>query len=187
MTKLPEPFTAFVPLLAICFSAVQVSAQQPALEKGSALISGQASFTVQDAGDEDNITTIALSPYVQYFLSTGLAIGGELDFSRTSQGDRTFTTYGIGPAISYYFVRPSDVQPFVRGSVRLAHAKSEVGSIEDSSDLVGFRGAAGLLFLLSDAVGLDLNVFYDRLQHRDDIDVDVDTFGLAIGVSAFLH
>ena len=187
MTKLPEPLRIFVPLLTIFSSAVHVSAQQPALEQGSALLSGQASFTVQDTGDDDKATTIALSPYVQYFFSTGLAIGGELQFSRTSQGDRTFTTYGIGPAISYYFVRPSDVQPFVRGSLRLAHAKTETSSIDDSRDLVGFRGAAGLLILLSDAVGLDLSLYYDRLQHRDGIELELDTFGLAVGVSAFLH
>jgi hypothetical protein len=187
MTKLPEPLRVLVPLLTICLSAVSLSAQQPALERGSALISGQASVTVQDTGVEENTTTFALTPYVQYFFATGLAIGGELQFSRTSQGDRTFTTYGIGPAISYYFVRPSDVQPFVRGSIRLAHAKSTTGSLGDSRNLVGFRGAAGLLILLSDAVGLDLSLYYDRLQHRDGIDLDVDTFGLAVGVSAFLH
>lgn len=186
MSNHRSPLHVPILLLTIGFSPVHVLAQQPALERGSALVSGQASVNVQDTGDEDKITTIALSPYVQYFFAPGLAIGGELQFSRTSQGDRTFTTYGIGPAVSYYFVQESAAQPFIRGSIRLARAKSEGSLFDDSSNLFGFRGAAGVLVLLSDAVGLDLGLYYDHLQYGDDSDTDLDTFGLAVGVSAFL-
>lgn len=162
-------------------------AQTAALDRGSVLISGQASFVVRDEGDlDENTTSFIFLPSLQYFVAPGLAVGGELELTHSSRGDFSTTSYGIGPAMSYYFVRESDVQPFIRGSFRIARSKSKGELSDRTSKLFGFRGAGGFLVLLSQAVGVDISVYYDRLQYRDAIDVDLNTFGIAIGIAAFV-
>jgi hypothetical protein len=178
---------ALAALLASSFSPATLVAQQPAVDKGSYLIGGQASFSVQSRSEfDEDVTELTLMPYVQVFVSRGLAIGGELELARSSYDDLTLTRFGIGPAISYYFVKSSPVQPFVRGSIRLARATSKSNSVDSDQNLFGYRLAGGMLVLLSDAVGLDVSLYYDRLQIRNSTDFDLATFGLALGVSAFL-
>lgn len=163
-------------------------AQPPALSQGSWLVSGQASFNVQDiSGDDEKTTSFQFLPALQYFVRPGLAVGGELLLTRTSRDDLTVTSYGVGPALSYYFVQDGDVHPFVRGSARFSRMKSELGANESETSLIGLRAAGGALLLLSESVGLDIGLFFDRVQFGDDLDVDVTTFGLAVGIAAFVH
>jgi hypothetical protein len=182
-----HPRFALVALLASSVSPITLAGQQPALDPGSYLVGGEASFSSQSRSefDEDAIE-LTLMPYVQYFVSRGLAIGGELELARSSYGDLTITQFGIGPAISYYFVKSSPVQPFARGSIRLARAMSKTDSADSDQNLFGYRFAGGILVLLSDAVGLDMSLYYDRVQYRNHTDIDHTTFGLAVGISAFL-
>jgi hypothetical protein len=180
---------SLIVLSALTVLPAAVDAQVPALNTGSILISGQASFVVQDVeGSDDNATTLAILPSLQFFVMPGLAIGGELRFLHSSFDDRSSTSYGIGPAVSYYFVRDGNAHPFLRGSVRYEHSSTDIspgGDVE--SDQLGLRASAGLLFLLSDAVGVDAALFYDR-SSRDagNGDLDINAFGLAVGISAFL-
>jgi outer membrane protein len=163
-----------------------VHGQTPALQRGSVLLSGQASFDVADRSSSDEKeTTFLLLPSIQYFAGRGLALGGELSLTHASAGDFSSSSYGIGPAISYYFVKESDLHPFVRGSFRIAQTSSEISGTERDATVFGVRATGGVLFLLSESVGLDIGLYYDRYQLRGDAEVDVSTLGLAVGISAF--
>lgn len=170
-------------LFAAGLAPATASAQPAALSGGSVLLGGQASFDVESAGDDgDNITRLVLLPAVHYFIRPGLAFGGELRLTRVSQGDLSGTSIGAGPALSYYFVQDGAVHPFVRASVQAVRSSSD----DFDQNVFGMRAAGGLLFLLTESVGLDAALYYNRLQYGGDADGNTTNVGLALGVSAFV-
>jgi len=95
---------------------VTAAAQTHALDRGSFLVGGGASFT--RAGGEingesvDPTTQLFFAPRLMYFLRPGLALGGEATVMRSKSDDGTATSYGIGPAVAYYFgASPTRARP----------------------------------------------------------------------------
>lgn len=174
---------------------VTAAAQTHALDRGSFLVGGGASFTRNggevDGESLDPSTEWSLSPRLMYFVLPGLALGGEASLSRDKSGGATFTTYGAGPAVAYYFgasrARPRPWYPYIEGGVRLLRTRSnrDITGLEES--LTGFHVAGGILLMLSDAVGLDGELFYDvNDQEIGLVEVRTNVLGFAIGFSAFL-
>jgi hypothetical protein len=180
-----KPRATLLVLSLILAMPAYAAAQVPALEKGSWLIGGSASFTSEALGDDDRVTYISIAPRGQYFLTRGLALGGVVSLSRASFDDATTTSWAAGPAASYYFVQEGAVQPFVSGSATFGG--QETDSSDTDRSFVAWEAGAGLLLLLNDAVGLDARLFYTR-QDTDlgGIETDRDRYGLDIGVSAFV-
>ena len=54
---------------------------------------------------------------------------------------------------------------------------------DDSDTQTGYRAAAGALYLLARHVGLTGELFYEAQGFED---LDVNTFGLAFGITAFV-
>jgi hypothetical protein len=174
-----------VALLA-AITASPAVAQVAALSAGSVQIGGQATFNIQDNDDgAGNVTSLTLSPSAQFFVSTGLALGGEVRLGYTSVGDFDAWTYGVGPAITYYFVREGNTHPFLRGSARYMRFSISDNDDEDQS-ITGVRATAGLLFLLTQSVGIDAGLYYDYSDGSGDIDFNETNYGLALGISAFV-
>lgn len=156
-------------------------AQPAALSGGSVLVGGQASLSVESSsGDDDDTTWLMLLPSVQYFVSNGLALGGELQLTHASGGGFSSTSYGAGPAVSHYFVQDGDVHPFLRASLRAVRFTGG----DDDSNAFGVGGAAGVLFLMTESVGIDAALYYDRTEYEGDS--NISSLGLALGVSAFV-
>jgi hypothetical protein len=179
--------TAFL----LATASMPANAQSFAVDRGSVLVGGSAGFTssateVNGQGGGDRLTSFSLTPELLFFLAPGLAIGGELTFARTSQGDDSFTAYGIGPAATYFFGATEERPwyPYAGASVQLLWESS---GADDDPTSRAYRAAVGGLFMLSSAVGLNAELFY-RLSTRenDAFEVDTDTFGLAFGISAFV-
>jgi hypothetical protein len=182
---------AVASLLCAC-GALPAAAQSHAVDRGSLMLGGTAGFTssgssVNGESLDDRVTQISLAPQLLYFIVPGLAIGGEVLFSRISSDGDALTSYGFGPAATYYFGREErTAYPHIGGSMQFAWT-SDDSTDADQPSLMGFRGAAGVLFMLSDAVGLNTELFYQLLERESDLfDVDIDTYGLAIGFSAFI-
>jgi hypothetical protein len=170
-------------------------AQSYAVDRGSVLIDGQASFTstgaeVDGEDVDDRVTQLSITPSLQYFILPGLALGGELTLARAWDDDDSNTVYGIGPAVTYYFgagERPW--YPYLGGSIQFTHEERDSDDGPDLPD-VSFRtykGAAGLLFMMSPGVGINAELFYQLAsQDTGDLDLERDIYGLAVGVSAFV-
>lgn len=177
--------------LFLAITALTASAQTHATDRGSIIIAGDASLSSSKAeNDDDRTTTIRLAPSLQYFIRPGLAIGGEVLLSRTSLGNASISQYGVGPRLSYYFGQGArTMHPFVSGSITFANGSSDPGDIDFSSRDVTLR--AGLLFMVSNAVGINPNLFYQNTKTsftnaNGEIEGKTNTFGLAVGISAFV-
>lgn len=172
-------------------------AQTHAVDRGSYLISGTANFITVggeiDGESVDRQMRIALEPSVQYFILPGLAIGGSVSLVRDGSGDDATTQYGIGPRLTYYFGAGSGAErpwfPYIgAGAQWLKTDLGDADPIADDPSAKGFDVRGGILFMLSPAVGLNSELFYqaERTKGALGIDISANAFGLAVGLSAFL-
>lgn len=182
--------SSFVVTALLAATAHPAAAQDWALGRGSIAVGGSASFTstggeVNGNESDDRLTTIALAPSLQFFLTERFSFGGSLSFAYASEGDDSITTWGIGPAATYYFGEHGrSTHPYLGAGVDFSRQSDD--SSEDR-DRTGFRGAAGLLFLLSEAIGIHAELFYrSTSSEAGNVDIDTNTVGLAVGFSAFL-
>ena len=109
-------------MVTLFFQINLLTAQSPATSKGASIVSGMFSFTSQ-GGDlysnfnDDPVNTIMFVPSYYHLVADKLGVGGDLSFTRTSQGDFSFNTFGFGPKVAYFFDSGSNTIPFAGGGV----------------------------------------------------------------------
>lgn len=174
-------------LLAALPAAVQ--AQSYATDQGSLLLGGSAGFSssggsVDGESDPERSTFLNFSPSVQYFVLPGLAVGGNVVAQRSSTGDASVNTLGVGPAVSYYFGGSErSLYPFVSGSVRYLRNS---GDLVDDLSTVGYAASTGAVFMFNRTVGLETSFFYNTNSFEvSGVEVDNNTFGVQLGFRAF--
>ena len=185
MTRLRGVLMASVTLLA----AQSVAAQSSATDRGSFLVAGSASFSSnRTAGDDDRLTVLNVNPTIQYFVAPGVAVGASLGLGRASADNVTSTTIGIGPILTLYFNQVSPtVLPFISAEFNVSQTLIETQITDNDVTNTGIQGAAGLLLLLSNSVGINAQLFYRHLNvSAGDSDLDGNSYGLAFGISAFV-
>ncbi len=183
--------TLFVLVLSCAPSAV--AAQSYATDQGSVILGGSGSWMSRggDANENmggDRVNTLTLNPYVLYFMSPGLGIGGDLVLSRTAQGDSHATTVGVGPTVAYYFGGPdASTRPFVEGNASYRSSTADFGGGSDTATGYGFGAGVGAAFMLSPTVALTVEGVYqwERLSFND-VDIDGNGIGIQLGIAAFL-
>jgi long-subunit fatty acid transport protein len=121
------------------------------------------------------LTTINIQPRVGYFVTNNFVLGLDVAISRSSYNDddSDYESNGIsaGPFVRYYF--PGDkIMPFIEayGSYGIITAKyeSDYSDSKDKNNLTSVGGGAGLAFILSKKVNLDLMAGYNSFTRKDD-------------------
>lgn len=176
-------------VLAACALAaampLQAHAQTYAMDRGSLVLGGQVSFTSYGPGDEGAWSELILTPSVHYFVVPGLSIGafGALRRVDPPAGDAITGQYGGGAQVSYYFGGPGRAwYPYVSGAAGV-HRHRTAGRTT-----VEYSAAGGVVLMLSRAVGLNGQLYYSmgRGESDDGARMDTESFGFALGVSAFV-
>lgn len=181
---------------ALAFAALPLAAQSYATDQGSYRVGGDASFSssgfdTNGSDFDERVTAIQIRPALQYFFIPGLALGGNLTLAYTSLDDDSEWVYGIGPAATYYFGRGErSAYPYLGAALQFLWENPDSdGPDEDEDDPVttGYRGAAGVLFMLASAVGVSAELYYEKVE-RDvgNFEFGTDSYGLAVGISAFV-
>jgi len=193
----------FIPMLLLLVLPEAARAQTYPVDRGSWIVGGSASFTSQGGDDADRTTSVMLNPSAQFFVLPGLAVGGTLSFSYTSDDLFSTTGLGIGSAVSYYFGRGErTVYPFVSASLSIRDFSfkadgDQVGSnIDVSITGTTFDLSGGVALMVAKNVGLTGEIFYlqQNLRETDNggsetligTDLDIDRFGLRFGIAAFV-
>jgi hypothetical protein len=171
-----------------------VFGQTHATDRGSILVGGTASFTSSkadsDDGEEnDRFNSLSIMPRALFFVAPGLALGGQLIFGRSSAGDNSSTSWGIGPEAADYFGGAETMtHPYLTGHFNYVRTSDN----DDDNDLTGrqYGGGIGLLFLISSSVGIDAQAFIRRVQTSLEgfpaADAEGTIIGLQFGISAFV-
>lgn len=172
-------FLASLVLGLVLLFPARAQAQSYAVDQGSILIDGDAALRSSGNGEGDRATNISVNPSAQLFVLPGLALGGQAFVSRTSFDDDAFTSYGVGPAASYYFGDAlSTLFPFVSGSFFIA------GDSRSDDTATALRLSGGGTYMLARNIGLTGEAYY-LVQDLGEDD-NFNEYGLAFGISAFL-
>lgn len=172
-------------------------AQEYAIDKGSYLFGGTATFSSQGSTievdgfgeqDADRLTEIAYNVSFGYFVVPGLALGVDSEYLRRSQGDAAETVTSVGPSLAYFFGQPtSKVYPFLSASVGLSTISVEIDDNSGSTNGLRYGFAGGLSYFIARNVALTGALFYRNQSFDDDgASVTNDAFGFQGGVTAFV-
>jgi hypothetical protein len=184
-------------VLAALLLAPGALAQEYAIDKGSYLFGGTASFSSQGSTIEvdgfgeqeaDRLTEIVYNVSFAYFVVPGLAIGGDSQYRRRSEGDVTGTVTSVGPSLAYFFGTPtSKAYPFLTASAGLSTVSVEIDGDSGSSNGLRFGFAGGLSYMIARNVALTGALFYQNESFDDDgVSVTDEAFGFQGGVTAFI-
>lgn len=130
---------------------------------------------------------MSVVPRLEFFVSDGVSFGGQAGLNYATQGDASSTGFVVGPAVTWYLVRDGRLHPFVRGTVDYVRNTISANGNDVTVSGLGLSGAAGILYLLTDGVGVNAQLFISRLtEESGDVERDTTTGGLRVGVSAFV-
>ena len=186
--------TAFFIILILAVGAL---AGMPT-DKGNMFIAGGLSFT-KSGGDlykdnsGDTPTTFSIYPEFYYFIRDRVAIGGNLGYTKISQGDNNSATdFSLGFGAKYYF-RINQQTTEIKGALlpycsgRLMYTKETYG---DDYKRTGFDidFAGGGVYMLSDCVGAFGEIdFSINSRNPNNGDSKSGTqFGFLIGITYFI-
>lgn len=140
--------------------------QYPVILKGGSFIGGQISYT-QGGGEFYKIEDKDVSFFeldVDYYKlnSKGISFGAQVLFQNISIGNQSLSSIGIGPQLSYYLWvnEEKDFYPFVTTSLNYFEIDNSEGG---GSETVEVRFGGGVLHLLTNNIGLFIELSYDKV------------------------
>lgn len=147
--------------------------------QGAWMVGGSVGFTSHSIKDVDDKTTdINVSPNVGYFVINNLAVGLNLDWNSSKTGDADADTdLGIGPWARYYVYKGL----FAQAGYNYRSLKLGGGdAVNGGNILLG----VGYSWFLNNSVAIEPALGYSI--GSGDLLKDHSTFGLRIGVQAFI-
>lgn len=176
-------------------------AQSYHTDKGSKIIAGEFSFSnsggdLYENSDGDRLTSVGFDPFISYFLTPGLALGGYFSLSSASQGDWSATAWGIGPRIIYFIGGSKSIStvkgttnPFLDAAFLYLTRTSKYDSEEYSASGTKIRFGGGVLHMISESVGLFCEAAYsiDSMKPEDEDSESGSEFNITAGLSFFLY
>lgn len=195
----------FIPMLLFLVLPEVARAQTYPVDRGSWIVGGSGSFSSQgdnQADDDGRTTQVLFNPSVEFFVLPGLAVGGALSISHSSDDRFTNTGLGVGSSVSYYFGRGQrSVYPFISAGVAISDISFEFedGDSGSGADLsttgTTLDVSGGVTLMVAKNVGLTGKLFFlqQNIRGNDDdndpvfaADFDLDMFGLRFGVATFV-
>ena len=192
----------FVSLVVLMFAMSAYATDGP-IDKGSMILEGDVYF-LSAGGDfykdslDNSETVIGFMPSVGYFISPSIMVGGVLDFQKWSQGDESQTMYSFGPMLGYFFNMDPErtevkgaMYPYLKAFFtygKMSYDDGDDATEETDISRTTFGGKGGVMYMLSNAVAVDLGVKFQNESYKADgadesISGTVITFGA--GISAF--
>ncbi|WP_207425864.1 hypothetical protein [Pedobacter sp. SYSU D00535] len=147
-------------ILLTAFMLVDMKAQ---ISEGNVMIGGNIS-NLSLGLDEPNVFTLSLNPKAAWFVSDGVALGGELSFGLATAKDAgTDLNYGIGALGRYYGTRGANTvlnnsRFFGEATVGISGVNPAFG---DNTNGLGFSFGPGFSYFVTPSVGLEALVKYN--------------------------
>ena len=168
-----------IAVIFLCSITCTVLAQEYAIDKGSYQIAGMVGFQSMGGdlygdADDNRLTSLDIAPGLRYFVAPKIALGADLLYTRTSQGDESSTTLGIGPVVILAFgSSQSKTYPYIGGGIFYAR-NTEKSSYEEFDPWIGqtttteedkisgsdLRFGTGLIQMVSKNLGIMVELSY---------------------------
>src|SRR5690606_9578418 len=135
--------------------------------------------------DDDRQNTIMFSPSYLNFVTDQFGVGGDFSFNRTSQGDFSFTTIGVGPKVAYFFDNGTNTIPFVGGGINYISIGDGDGTEGGFATKLG-----GGIFIRKGHLGISFEAGWLRESYKPDGATDNitgSTIFIGAGFAGFLY
>lgn len=152
-------------------------AQNSPIDKGSFMLTGQASYTSLggDLADElfgESMNLIIINPGIGYFISEGFMIGGDVAILSASWGeDEDVSFLGFGPTIGYYFNTGQTrtkikgaFYPYIKGFFQM----QSISLYDADASNFMFGGKVGFDAMLTNSVAIDAGITFSKLSFDPD-------------------
>ena len=183
-------FLIAVAILIMGYGFAPAQTRSEATDVGATLVSGAFSFSSQGGDlyentDDKRYTVVALVPGFFYFVAPGLGIGGDVSYNRESQGDASFTFWGVGPKIGYFIDSGTDAIPFFSGGLNYI----SFGDGSDSEGGLRFKFGGGVLIRNGHlAVAIEAGYVWDRFKFEGASEATTgNSIAIGIGLAGFLY
>ncbi|MCK4632549.1 MAG: hypothetical protein KAT79_04720 [candidate division Zixibacteria bacterium] len=199
-------------LAIVMLCALVANAAENPVDKGCFNLDGVFSYSshsMVDVEDADDLTFMTLTSNIGYFIAPGIRIGSAVNYSQVKFGEMKVTISGFGPSIAYYFNSDDSrleakgaIYPYVQGFYMFAgniKVEADMSDIDPSLDpeetkinVTSYGGRGGIVYMMSNSVGLDLSVSYARDEMEPDDPPEgseptkFNTLMFGAGVSAFI-
>ncbi|MDX9696701.1 MAG: outer membrane beta-barrel protein [Bacteroidales bacterium] len=179
------------------FLAVSVYAQPEfATDAGSFSLGGEilsvSSYggELYDDADNNRSFSVGLNPDFSVFVVPSLSIGAEFLVSYYLQGTYSHTSFGLGPSLVYYIAGHKErrVYPYIGVSFLFTKNNYKYSDSETDTNINStyLTGRAGVLFMLSSAVGLNLEYNYTDITSGTDNKTAGNKLYLGLGVKYYI-
>lgn len=155
----------FVLALGLLFAPALISAQVEVGVDGGLAITSYDSPSGFDIDSQMDISLPMSTVRVGFAAGEQLLVDSFLGFTRTSQGDNSYSSLVLMPGVNFLLGE----QFYVRGEAGLMRMSSDNGTTSNSATQYAFGGAAGLRMPLGDAALFRVEGGVDKwLENQDD-------------------
>ena len=177
-------------LFLLAATNLTISAQSEATSSGAQIISGAFAFSSQGGDLHENFggdrqSNFLFTPSYLRFVMDKLAIGGSFSLNRISQGDASFTIWGIGPKASYFFDTDANSIPYL--GIGLGYRS--IGSDGDNEGGFGYNIGGGFM-LRKDHLGVTIEAGYQGESFKPagaSDNITGNTLYISVGFAALLY
>jgi len=179
------------------FCAGVASGAGSAIDKGSVIIGGGAAFSslggdLYEDGDGNGVTILLFAPECGAFVTSHLALSGQLIIGQLKRGDDKLYAIGVGPRLRYYFGQKSQsgslkgtTYPYLTGAFVWGQYNDEDN---DKHTATAFSFGGGITHMMANSVGLFAEVNYraDKFKQADKDSESGTSINLMAGFTLFL-
>jgi hypothetical protein len=146
-------------IFAICLLVTTGSFAQT--EKGSVMVGGNFGFRTGDGSNEFRLT-----PDLGFFVARNFAVGANLGYASTKNGNIRNSSFNIGPFARYYF-GPTTVKPFLHGSVGFQTLTVKTATTKTNTNGFGFLFGMGFAAFINEAVAFEGTTGYNYSKFKN--------------------
>ena len=184
-----------VSVIACCAGAA--SGAGSAIDKGSVIVGGGAAYCslsgdLYEDGGGDGVTILLFAPECGAFVTSHLALSGQLIIGQLKRGDDKLYAIGVGPRLRYYFGQTSasgslkgTTYPYLTGAFTWGQY-NDPGKKKHTATALSFGG--GITHMVANSVGLFAEVNYraDKFKQADTDSESGTSINLMAGFTLFL-
>ncbi len=190
-------------LISLLFASSAFAGQSP-FSRGSLVIGGGGtyqSFSPDEGLGDENLNIVLISPTIGYFVSSRMCAGITLLLGRLSYGDMDVSASAIGPKLTYYLAKQSQLDNYSGRAIPYLTASALVGTISEGGADLDFRSfslGAGAIAMFAKNIGgyCEVNYNFDHFKTiepaasvwdtEDEIVYDGKRLGVELGLRLFI-
>ncbi|MCK4302481.1 MAG: outer membrane beta-barrel protein [candidate division Zixibacteria bacterium] len=195
MSRFLSRLAIVVSVIACCASAA--SGAGSAIDKGSVIVGGGAAYCslsgdLYEDGGGDGVTILLFAPECGAFVTSHLALSGQLIIGQLKRGDDKLYTVGVGPRLRYYFGETSRSEkvkgttyPYLAGGFTWGQYNDEDS---DKHTVTAISLGGGITHMVANSVGLyaEINYRADRFKKANVDSESGSSINFMAGFTLFL-